>query len=67
MNSCSRHPNRPATQYCQKNDRYLCDECLRCPNPMLYCIHRVACVIWYLERERRREWQAAGTGEGGRV
>ncbi|MDR0477202.1 MAG: hypothetical protein LBH14_04615 [Desulfobulbaceae bacterium] len=55
MPSCARHPGRPATQYCQKSDRHFCDECLACANPKLYCPHRTACIIWFFEREKRRE------------
>jgi len=55
MNTCTRHPERPATQYCQKHYRYFCDECMTCSNPKLYCPHRTSCIIWFLEREKRRE------------
>lgn len=49
--ACSRHPDRDAAYYCQKDDRYLCRECARCYNPRIYCTFRTACVIDLLTKE----------------
>jgi len=55
MDVCAHHPERPATQYCQKHARFLCDECLRCADPKLYCRHRTSCIVWFFDRETRRK------------
>lgn len=49
---CYRHPDRPAEAYCQKFDRYLCAECIRCREPKNHCKFRPMCMIW--------EWQNHG-------
>lgn len=55
MTTCVRHPQREATHQCLKYGNYLCDECLRCRDPKLYCKHRPACAIWFIDKQRRRQ------------
>ena len=55
MDTCTRHPDRPASQYCQKHYRYLCHECAVCPAPKVFCPHRTSCIISFLDQERRWE------------
>ncbi len=50
---CFKHPDRDATAYCQKYDRYVCDECLYCRQPKNHCKHRTACLIWEFEKHGR--------------
>jgi uncharacterized 2Fe-2S/4Fe-4S cluster protein (DUF4445 family) len=38
-----------------KHQIYLCDECLACRDPELYCKHRSACPIWFLSK-RQKHW-----------
>jgi len=47
---CARHPEREGRYYCSKYGRYLCDECVSCADPKLYCKFRTQCIIWELER-----------------
>lgn len=35
---------------CLKHEVYLCDECLACRDPKIYCKHRSACLIWYMQK-----------------
>jgi uncharacterized 2Fe-2S/4Fe-4S cluster protein (DUF4445 family) len=45
-----------------KHNVWLCEECLSCRDPELYCKHRSACPIWFIEKRRKRiqrEEQAA--------
>lgn len=49
---CYQHPDRPAEAYCEKFDRYLCAQCIRCREPKNHCKHRTMCMIW--------EWQKHG-------
>ena len=40
----------------------MCEECLGCRDPELYCKNRSACLIWFIEKRRKRiqkEKQAA--------
>lgn len=34
----------------------MCEECLKCNDPELYCKFRSACPIWYMERRKKR-WE----------
>ncbi len=47
---CANHPDRKAMGYCEKNNRYLCEECAKCQSPGMYCKYRPKCVIWELSR-----------------
>ncbi|HOD15301.1 MAG TPA: hypothetical protein PK307_01350 [Spirochaetota bacterium] len=42
---CIRHPDRPGVHYCSKYGEYLCDECMACRDPKIYCKFRGSCVI----------------------
>jgi hypothetical protein len=37
-----------------KHNIYLCDDCLQCRDPELYCKFRPSCPIWFLTKEKRR-------------
>ncbi len=54
MGRCPRHPEREARFQCLKHGLWMCEECLACSDPELYCKHRSACPIWYLEKRRHR-------------
>lgn len=47
---CTNHPDKAGNYYCAKYNRYLCDECLRCQDPNIFCRHRTACIIWELTK-----------------
>ena len=47
---CVYHKNRQGNFYCGKYNRYLCDECLICQDPSLYCKFRTSCIVWELSR-----------------
>ncbi len=48
--SCFHHPDRLAEAYCQKYDRYLCAECIRCREPKNHCKFRTMCMVWEWEK-----------------
>jgi hypothetical protein len=52
-----------------KHGVFLCDECLACRDPQLYCKHRPACPIAFIEKRRKRlqrqEQAAATPGDAG--
>ncbi len=47
--NCTNHPDREATIRCEKDNVYLCQDCLKCPNPDIYCKVRTSCIIWELQ------------------
>ena len=56
MGKCTCHPEKYTHFQCLKHGVWLCDDCLKCRDPELYCKHRSACPIWFMEkRERRRQ------------
>jgi len=52
MGTCVNHPDRETSFFCMKNQMYLCEECLRCPDASAYCKFRSACPVWYVSREK---------------
>lgn len=52
---CANHPDRDAIGYCEKNNRYLCEECLECQSPGMYCKFRPKCLVWELSRHGRKD------------
>jgi len=64
MGYCEFHPDRQTPFLCMKHERYLCESCLACFDPHIYCKHRPACPIWVVHKEKQREMrrpvQAAG-------
>ena len=63
MGKCAIHPDRETGHQCLKHELYLCEACLKCRDPKIYCKHRSACTIWYIEKQRRREAGADNAAE----
>ena len=55
MGQCSCNPEIETNFLCMKYDRYLCEECLSCQDPELYCKFRSSCPIWFLEKRGGKE------------
>jgi len=55
MPYCVNHPNRETSYVCMKHDIAMCEECVTCRDPELYCKHRTACPIWFEYKERIKE------------
>ena len=51
MARCALHPDTEARLQCMKHQTFMCRRCLGCRDPELYCRHRSACLIWFLQRE----------------
>ena len=50
---CVKHPEREARLYCQKTNRWFCEECgSGCASLKAHCKFRTACIIWALEHDR---------------
>jgi hypothetical protein len=54
MGKCARHPERETRFQCLKHGTWMCEECLGCRDPELYCKNRSACPIWYIEKRKKR-------------
>ncbi len=50
MGKCKNHPYNETSHFCQKHGYYLCEECLTCGDPKLYCKNRQACLISYRDK-----------------
>jgi uncharacterized 2Fe-2S/4Fe-4S cluster protein (DUF4445 family) len=57
MGKCAVHPDRETSYLCQKHNIYMCEECLRCRDPEIYCKFRSACPIWFMSK-RKSGWDA---------
>lgn len=52
MGKCIHHPDRETNFMCQKYGIYMCEECLQCRDPELYCKYREACTIWFMTKKK---------------
>lgn len=59
MGICINHPDRETSYLCQKHQVYLCEECLACSDPQLYCKFRSSCIIWFITRKYQVDDQSA--------
>lgn len=65
MATCANHPDRKTSYICMKHETPLCEACLECRDPEIYCKHRTACPIWFFHKERlREERRRRDAGEG---
>lgn len=56
MGKCANHSDRDTSLLCSKYNIYMCEECLRCRDPEIYCKFRSACPIWFMhKRQKHRE------------
>ena len=55
MGTCTNHPDRETSYMCSKHGVYMCEECLACRDPEIYCKFREACPIWYEHKRKARE------------
>ena len=54
MGKCINHPDRETSYLCMKHNVYLCEECLKCRDPELYCKFRPSCTIWFLSKQKQK-------------
>ncbi len=50
MGFCIRHPDRETPYRCMKQEVYMCEECLHCRDPEIYCKFRPSCAIHFMEK-----------------
>jgi hypothetical protein len=51
MGTCVNHPDRETSFICLKQNVYLCEECLACSDPELFCKFRPSCIIWFMTKK----------------
>ncbi len=56
MATCVNHPDRETRFMCMKHGTHLCEECLVCRDPNIYCKFRTSCPIWFM-RKRKQSWE----------
>ncbi len=52
MGKCKNHPERETSYFCNKHRHYLCDECLKCLDPEIFCKFRSGCLIHFIGKEK---------------
>lgn len=52
MGKCVKHTDRETSFLCSKHIAYMCEECLRCRDPKLYCKFRTSCPIWFMQKTK---------------
>ncbi len=57
MGSCACHPEIDTNFLCMKHNIYLCEDCLSCRDPKIYCKYRSSCPIWFMQK-RKEGWDA---------
>jgi hypothetical protein len=49
----SNHPNRETSYICTKHNIYMCEECIHCRDPEIYCKYRSSCPIHFLTKRKK--------------
>ena len=55
MGKCSNHPDRETSFLCLKHNIYMCEECIKCREPEMFCKFRLSCPIWFMDK-RQKDW-----------
>lgn len=51
MGKCKNHRDEETAYFCQKHEYYVCDKCLKCNDPEIFCKFRSSCLIYFLEKK----------------
>ncbi len=60
MGPCVNHPDRKTPYRCMKHEIYMCEDCMHCRDPEIYCKFRSSCPIHFMDKETKR---AAGNAD----
>ncbi len=55
MGKCVNHPERETRFVCMKHNVHMCEECVMCRDPEIYCKFRSSCPIWFMHKEEKRK------------
>jgi hypothetical protein len=53
LEKCVNHEERLTSYSCMKHGVYMCEECMHCTDPTIYCKYRQSCPIWYTDKENK--------------
>ena len=56
MEKCANHPDRETNYLCMKHNIYMCEECMKCRDPEIYCKYRSSCPISFLSKKGTEDW-----------
>ena len=51
VNHCVNHPDRETSYECLKHKIFMCQDCIDCRDPEIYCKFRESCTIWFLTKK----------------
>ena len=51
LDHCVNHPGRETSYACLKHQIYMCQDCIDCRDPEIYCKFRESCTIWFLTKK----------------
>jgi hypothetical protein len=51
MCKCKNHPDVESGYFCMKHKYFLCEKCVRCLDPEIYCKYRNSCVIFFIDKK----------------
>lgn len=53
MPPCVNHPDRETSNVCTKHNIYMCEDCMHCRDPEIYCKFRSSCPIHFLTKRKK--------------
>jgi len=61
LEKCVNHKDRLTSYSCMKHGVYMCEECMHCTDPTIYCKFRDSCPIWYTEKTNKSDGKISGS------
>ena len=53
MTCCVNHPDTETSYVCTKHNVYMCEDCMHCRDPEIYCKFRSSCPIHFLTKRKK--------------
>ncbi|MBW2643812.1 MAG: DUF4445 domain-containing protein [Deltaproteobacteria bacterium] len=63
MGKCEKHPDRETSFLCLKFNIYMCEECIKCRDPEIFCKFRSSCPIWFMDKSQKNWYREARAEE----
>jgi hypothetical protein len=67
VSTCIHHRDRETRFHCSKHGIYLCEACLDCRDPELFCKFRSSCPIWFMTRKQKHLADGEPLAAGGDI
>jgi tRNA (Thr-GGU) A37 N-methylase len=52
LKPCINHPDRQTSYVCMKHEIYMCEDCMECRDPDIYCKFRSSCPIHFITKRK---------------